>query len=463
MVELKLSGVRKHFGATTALAGVDLECRGGEVLALIGENGAGKSTLMKVLSGAIMADEGRLTIDGVEFKPRSPAEARSAGVAMIYQELSLLPNLTVAENIVLGSEPLRAGLLLSRAAMAGFAREALAAVGCGAIDPDKITGQLPISVQQLIEIAKAARSGARIFVFDEPTSSLTREDVEKLFKIIRGLKARGDAVIYISHFLDEVKTIADRYCVLRDGATVAHGLVADVTTGELVTKMVGRELSELYPRTGRSPGEAIARISHFGQTLELRRGEVVGIAGLVGSGRTRLLRELAGLSGDKRIAEKLPRAGLVSENRKEEGLALGLTIAENLVLSRPVRPKARFTAATHWISRLNIRCREPGQRIGELSGGNQQKVAIARLLHEGVELFLLDEPTRGIDVGAKAEIYRLIDELACEGKAVLMVSSYLPELLGVCDRIAVMAKGRLGQARASAEWTESSLLTEALG
>ena len=473
MVELTLQDIRKHFGATVALDGVSLTIRGGEVHALLGENGAGKSTLMKVLSGAVEPDSGAMQLGGVAYQPRDPKEARRLGVSMIYQELSLCRNLTVAENISLGDEPRKYGWL-DRPRMNEVARAALEAIGSSTLKPAMVLDTLPISAQQLVEIAKAAASGALVFVFDEPTSSLTQADVRKLFLLIARLKAQGHAIVYISHFIEEVKEIADCYTVLRDGKTVSSGRVADVTPEQLIAQMVGRDLSALYPRSEHAVGEVLLTVGGF----EVRRGEVVGLAGLVGSGRTEFLREIFGLDqgqpagsqqflGHKGAFAPVQRwrqgMGLLSENRKEEGLALGLPIAENLTLSKPAGPRARAASAKLWMERLAIRAREPAQIIGELSGGNQQKVALARLLHHGVQLYLLDELKRGIDVGSKAEIYKWIDKLAREGNAVVMVSSYLPELLGVCDRIAVMRRGKLGTPRPTGEWTEHSLLTEAIG
>lgn len=425
-MRLEMRGIQKRFGATVALGGVDLDVTGGEVLALVGENGAGKSTLMKVLSGAHPPDAGTMTLDGQPYRPRHPHAARLAGVAMIYQELALAPHLTVAENIWLGMEP-------ARREQRPRATAALAQLGHADISPDTRVADLSIAQRQIVEIVRAVASGCRVLVFDEPTSSLAGDDIARLFDLIRRLKADGHAIIYISHFLEEVKTIADRFTVLRDGQSVGTGNVADAPTSEIIALMVGRQVAELYPRSPRTPGEVVLRLDG----LELRRGEVVGIAGLVGSGRTELLRS---------IKTDWRQTGFVCEDRKLEGLALNLSIADNTTLPclpAFVRPSALETATSRWIDRLPIKCQSPRQLVGALSGGNQQKVALARLLEAAVDVLLLDEPTRGIDVGSKAEIYRLIDELAARGKAVLLVSSYLPELLGVCDRIAVVRSGRV--------------------
>ena len=479
-----MEGVRKRFGATVALDGMDLRVSAGEVLALVGENGAGKSTLMKVLSGAHQPDEGRMWLAGEPFRPAHPIDARRAGVSMIYQELSLARHLTVMENIVLGMEP-SLGPLVKWREVRRRAVEAMAQLGRNDIAPETPVHRLSIAEQQLVEIARAVAVGARVLVLDEPTSSLARNDIERLFDLVRRLKASGLGIIYISHFLEEVRVLADRFTVLRDGRSVGTGETGATSNGEMIAMMVGRSVENLYPRSRRTAGEAVLGLKELAglqkpvnASLTLHRGEVLGIAGLIGAGRTELLRAIFGLDpvcsgrvtvkahvGPASPTEQWARGvGMVSEDRKMEGLALGLSIADNVTLSRLgafVRPAGQAEASREWIGKLSIRCREPEQCVGHLSGGNQQKVAIARLLHHDVDVLLLDEPTRGIDVGSKAEIYRLIDELACAGKAVLMVSSYLPELLGVCDRIAVMSKGRLHPARPVSEIDEHSIMLEA--
>ena len=484
---LEMRGVKKRFGATQALRGVDLTVAPGEVHALLGQNGAGKSTLMKVLSGAIVPDEGELRLDGAAYRPADPLAARKAGVAMIYQELSLAPHLSVAENILLGVEPTRRGRL-DWAELRARARRALAELHHPDIDVDAKVGGLSIAAQQIVEIARAVAVGCRVLVLDEPTSSLTRSDAEALFALIARLQAQGQSIIYITHFIEEAKRVASRFTVLRDGETVGGGDTAGAAVGDIVDLMVGRRMEQLFPRSPRQPGEALLDVRDLAgvakparASLVLHRGEVLGIAGLVGAGRTELLRALAGLdpirSGQVRLGvvsgPASPRErwaqglALVSEDRKEEGLALGLSIADNLTLSRlprVVKPGERRAVVERWIGELAIRCQDPDQSVGDLSGGNQQKVAIARLLHHGVDVLLLDEPTRGIDVGSKAQIYELIDGLVARTtppKAVLMVSSYLPELLGVCDRIAVMCRGRLGPALPVDQLTEQDLVRAA--
>jgi ribose transport system ATP-binding protein len=469
-----MRNIQKSFGATQALTGVDLSVRGGEVLALVGENGAGKSTLMKLLSGACQTDAGEMWLDGQPYQPRDPRDARRAGVAIVYQELAQCPHLSVAENILLGREP-TLGPLVRRAQVRQIATQALSQVGRPDISPDVTLGQLSIADRQLVEIARAVADECKVLVLDEPTSSLAAADVRRLFSLIQNLRSKGYAIIYISHFLEEVRELSDRYVVLRDGRAVGEGRTAEVTEAHLIALMVGRQMEEIYARGPREVGDIVLEVKDLsgrgtklaGASLELHRGEVLGIAGLVGSGRTEFLRAIFGLDhamgGKTRFSG---RAGLLSEDRKAEGLAVRLSIADNVTLASlpPITTPGRRRAETRrWIDYLSIRCRQADQPVGDLSGGNQQKVALARLLHDGVDVFLLDEPTRGIDVGSKAQIYRTIDELARGGKAVLMVSSYLPELLGVCDRIAVMCRGRLGPALAVNETDEHRIMQEAIG
>lgn len=493
---LCMRGIKKRFGATIALDGVDLCVHAGEVHAIVGENGAGKSTLMKILSRAVVPDSGSIQINGRSFQPRHPMDARRAGVAMIYQELSLAPHLSVEENIMLGMEQTRCGLLRKKT-MREQTREALRILEHPDIHPESRVGDLPTAAQQLVEIARALAIGCRVLVLDEPTSSLTRDDALRLFQIIKRLKQQNHALIYISHFLDEVQQVADRVTVLRDGRTAGTRMAVDTSFDDMIRMMIGERIEHLYPHSRRTPGEVILDISELAGRkkpvsagLNLRRGEVVGIAGLVGAGRTEFLRVLFGLDpirkGKIRIGlffgPALPtqrwkqNMGLVSENRTHEGLALSLRVSDNLTLSKlgplgpgcTVLPCRQSKAGEHWIKQLHIRCSGPDQKVSDLSGGNQQKVAVARLLYHDVDILLLDEPTRGIDIASKSQIYQLIDELVSERhregrppKAILMISNYLPELLGVCDRVAVMRRGRLGPVRPVREINEQQLMLEA--
>ena len=499
---LSMSGISKSFGATQALSGVSLEVPVGRVLALIGENGAGKSTLMKVLSGAHAPDAGTMTLNGKPFAPSGPHDARLVGVGMIYQELNLAPDLSVEDNIMLGQERSRFGML-DRATQRAKVVAALDLLGHPDLKPTTRVRELPIAQQQLVEIARALASDCKVIVFDEPTSSLTRSDVEHLFAIIRRLKSAGLGIVYISHFLEEIRQVCDCYAVLRDGHSVGNGELAETTNTDIVSLMVGRDVSELFPSVPHTPGEVVLQVrglsgksSPSDVSFDLRRGEILGIAGLIGAGRTELLRCLFGLdpwrmgtlarldrATDSRTGNKMRTGrsahppdriaagfGLVSEDRKTEGLAQSRSIADNLTYSR-LTPYSRFgwlnlarrrTAVVDWMRRLQVKAASPEQTVGELSGGNQQKVAIARVLHQEADILLLDEPTRGIDVGTKAEIYRLMGEQAASGKAIIFVSSYLTELLAVCDRVAVMSRGQLKQVRAAQDWTEESVMAVAV-
>ncbi len=487
---IEVAGVRKAFGATVALDGVDLRVAPGRVHALIGENGAGKSTLVKVLSGAHRPDAGRMRLDGKIYAPANPLEARRRGVVMVYQELSLAPHLSVAENILLGVEPSARGWIRG-ARLEEQARGALDALGHDEIPLRAPVSTLGVAARQVVELARALALEAKLLVLDEPTASLSAADLPRLFEMIRRLRDRGVAVIYISHFLEEVRQIAEDFTVLRDGRVAGEGRVAEVDTGRIIELMAGRRVTEMFARVPHAIGAPVLELEDLaapgvgGASLTLGRGEILGVAGLIGAGRTEMLRAIFGLApvrrglvkvgvvcGPASPARRLEQGvGLLSEDRQGEGLAASLSLADNLTLSR-LAPYARrgwldrsaqTRGAERWMKRLSIRASSAGAPVASLSGGNQQKVALARLLHHGCDVLLLDEPTRGIDVASKAEVYRIIGELAQAGKAVLFVSSYLPELLGVCDTIAVMCRGRLGPKAPAAEWTERALLEAAIG
>ena len=498
---LELRDIRKSFGATRALVGVDFAVERGTVHALIGENGAGKSTLMNILSGMFPQDAGEMRIAGAVYAPASPRDARSRGIAHVHQELSICAHLSVAENVLLGNEMSKAGVI-ERAAAHDRVAALLAGFGCEYINPESRAGSLSVAEQQAVEICRALASNARIILMDEPTSSLSQANIERLFNLITRLKQNGVAIIYISHFLEEVRRIADTFTVLRDGKSIRSGALSVVTEPELVAAMVGREVDEMFVKHERRPTEGgddiVLRARDVSSaprlrnaSFDLRRGEVLGIAGLVGSGRTELVRALFGLDrmdgtveiiASKSASRKAVKSGhpadrirqglgYLSEDRKGEGVCLELSIADNVTITRMravsasgwLNLRRQDAAGSEIISKLAVRASGPRTKVARLSGGNQQKVAVGRLLHQDPEVFLLDEPTRGIDIGSKAEIYKVIRRLAGEGKAVLMVSSYLPELLGVCDRIAVMCRGRLSVAKPVAEWTAESIMRVAIG
>lgn len=468
---LQMSGITKSFPGVNALRGVDLALPPAHVLAVVGENGAGKSTLIKVLAGAYPADAGQVVVEGRRLGS-GPAAALDAGIAVIYQELSLVPEMSVAENLLLGRMPQRAGLLDRRGARRR-AREVLARVGLPDLDLDARVATLGLNVRQLVEIAKALAKDARILVMDEPTAALQAHDIEELFAVVRGLRDDGLGIIYISHHLDEVFVLADAVMVLRDGSVVDSRALADWTEASLVRAMVARDLDKLYPWRPRDVGDVVLEARNLvrpprlqGVSLQVRAGEIVGVAGIAGAGRTDLLKALCGaepaVSGQvlvdgKPVRVRSPRAAIdrgivyAPEDRKLEGLVPGASIEENVALS-----SFRLLTRAGWVNRRKQRqlaeqalqrfsIRAPGVRttVGTLSGGNQQKVVLARVTQVGPRVVLLDEPTRGVDVGAKAEVYEHALRLAEQGTGVLLVSSELPEVLGMADRVLVMRQGRV--------------------
>lgn len=486
---LRVNGVSKRFGSTQALADVSFRLEQGEALAVIGENGAGKSTIMKILAGAYRPDAGSMSVNGESYSPSSTAQARRRGIAMIFQELNLAPDLSIEDNIMLGQELTVAGFLVRKSQRKKI-REVLSLLGYEELDLSRIVSTLPVGVQQIVEIARALVFDAKVVIFDEPTSSLGKADVERLFETLGRLKKNGIGVLYISHFLEEIRQVCDKFIVLRDGELVGEGRLTDVDDNYLVTTMVGRQVNEIFPKISHEIKDVILRVEDVrgqvkpnGVTLELRRGEILGVAGLVGSGRTEFLRCLFGLdklrSGSLSLREKSVSGGttariragfgFLSEDRKTEGLAQQMSIVENMTMSRSqsfaplgwISFRSRDRLASEQVEKLRIKG-SLGQEIQQLSGGNQQKVAIARLLHQEAEILLLDEPTRGIDVGTKAEIYRLIGELAAEGKSIIMISSYLPELFGFCDSIAVFSRGKVVEQRMTTKWTEHELMAAAI-
>jgi len=451
--------------------------------------------LLKILAGTQRADSGVLRLRGQRYAPNTPEHARALGVAFVSQEPALCPDLSVAENILLSALPSRFGWVdrAERDRRAGAALARVLPEGAPLPDLALRAGDLGHGDRQLVCLARAlAQMECRLLILDEPTSTLNSSEAERLFGIVRELTKSGIAVLYVSHFLEEVERIADRYTVLRDGQFVHSGELAGTTRRELVKLMAGRDVQELFPRSARSPGDVVLDLQDvagprlpISASLTLRKGEVLGIAGLLGAGRSELLRAIFGLDhahgGPLRVKGVLGPASparrlaqgvdLLSEDRKGEGLAEELSLGDNITLSKLeslgrfglVSPTKRAAIARGYLERLGVRARGPEQLARDLSGGNQQKICFARLLHQGADVLLLDEPTRGVDVGSRADLYRIIDTLAARGNAVLMVSSYLPELLGVCDRIAVMVRGTLGPARPTSELSEHALLLEATG
>ncbi|MEV6521492.1 sugar ABC transporter ATP-binding protein [Longispora sp. NPDC051575] len=455
-----MRGIGKSFPGARVLTGVDLDVAPGEVHALVGENGAGKSTLMKILAGVHAPDEGTVEIDGRAVTFGHPLDAQRAGVAIIYQEFTLLPERTVAENVFLGREPVRRGLV-DRGAMDATTARLLASLGEDSFGPRDLVRRLSVAQQQVVEIVKALSVDARIVVMDEPTAALAEHEVELLYGLVRRLRDRGIAVLYISHRLREIFELADRVTVLKDGARVTTAPTAELTTTELVRLMVGRDLADYFPpRASRPPGDVLLSVRGGGNDrldgidLELRAGEIVGLAGLQGSGRTELVKALFGAEPFTRgeMTPRRPRSvregiaagfGLVTEDRKSEGLVLHQSVRDNALLvarTRRGRPKG---AVLELLERVRLTPPRPQQEVRYLSGGNQQKVVLAKWLTIAPKVLLFDEPTRGVDVGAKAAIHELVRELAEEGLAVLMISSELPELIGMSDRVLVLRDGRI--------------------
>ena len=469
---LEMRNISKSFPGVKALNGFSIDLKAGEVHALVGENGAGKSTLIKTLYGIHQPDGGEIVIDGVPTKINGPADALSKGIGVVFQELSVCPHLDIANNIFLGCIKNKHGVIDDRFAHEEAARLMEEAVGLR-IPSDTPMKDLSIADQQMVEITKVTSKGCRIVVFDEPTSSLTENEIERLFKIIFALKKKGVGIIYISHRLEELPVIADRITVMRDGTRVKTMDYKDTNDNEIISLMVGRELSNIYPTYKRTIGEVVFEADNIRQGtkldvkhLDVRKGEILGIAGLVGAGRTETLRALFGADDADEKHVKIEgkeytfnnpseaiAAGFVymTENRKFDGAALGLSVEENITMAslrkfskrgRMQEAKAKSNAQ-EYCKKLNIRTPSIDQKVMNLSGGNQQKVIIGKWLTRTAKVMVFDEPTRGIDVGAKYEIYSLMNNLSDQGIAIIMISSDLPEILGMSDRVAVFKDGRV--------------------
>ena len=467
---LVVRNIQKHFGGVHALRGAQLELRPGEVHVLMGENGAGKSTLAKVIAGVVTPDAGEMLLNGRQLEVRTPVDAQRAGIGIVFQELDLFPNLTVEENVVIENHAFRQGWFVNRAAMRGFSRPFLDQVGFR-LDPGTRLGELSVGQMQLVAIARALSMNARLILMDEPTSALGDEDVERLFALLRRLTARGVAIVYVSHKMQEIFQIADRITVMRDGAYIGTREARGTDVKEIITMMVGRELADAPPRPTRRTERRLLAVRQVSTrrlsdiSFELFAGEVLGVAGLVGAGRSELgaalfgLDRLSGGSMELNGADYRPRGvreavsrgiGLVPEDRKGQGLMMQMSVRENCTLSvLPefarggfVNPAAENRAATAVLDGTRVKAASYDTVVSSLSGGNQQKVLLGRWLQVNPEVLFLDDPTRGIDVGAKRDIYGMIDELAERGKGIIFVSSELPELIANCDRILVLHDGR---------------------
>ncbi len=490
---LSARSITKSYEGVHALRDVSFDLRAGEVHALVGENGAGKSTLIKVFTGAVQPDAGTLTVAGQPVPHVTPAISRALGLAAIYQQPSLFPHLTVAENIALALETGHAWRRVDWDVRARVAVDLLSRVGAS-IAPERLVETLSMPEQQMVEIAKALGADAKILIMDEPTAALTERETEQLFEVIGRLRDTGAGVIYISHRLEEIFTVADRITVLRDGQTVATAARADVGRADLIRLMVGRELASVFPKRAVTIGDIALELRGVGHrasgirdvSLSVRRGEILGVAGLVGSGRTELAEVIFGLrpadDGDIllggrplviRSPEDAIEAGIayVPEDRRQHGVVLEMSVAANTSLANLagvsrgglIDTRAERRAARAYVDDLRIKASSIDADVGSLSGGNQQKVALARWLETNPSVLILDEPTQGVDVGSKAEIHELMGRLAARGVAIVMISSEMPEILGMSDRIAVMQAGRLAGTLARADCTQDAILALAIG
>jgi len=491
-VLLSASSISKSFEGVRALRDVSFDLQAGEVHALVGENGAGKSTLIKIMTGAEQSDTGMLTVVGRAVPHMTPALARSLGIAAIYQQPSLFPQLTVAENLALALET---GSVWRRVHWAARRRRALALLeeAGAAIDPERLASTLSMPEQQMVEIARAVGANAKIVIMDEPTASLMNDEVDRLFSVIGMLRTQGSGIVYISHRLEEVFAVSDRITVLRDGESVATRDTSSIDRSELIQTMVGRALTEVFPKRPVAPGAVAIELRHLSNralgihdvSLSVRRGEVLGVAGLVGSGRTELAETLFGLvpaDGGEILLQGAPvriespsqaiRCGIgyVPEDRRQHGVVLEMSIASNATLasldavsSRGLIDRAaERLSAEGYVERPRIKAPSVATEVGALSGGNQQKVALARWLAIGPDILILDEPTQGVDVGAKAEIHALIQGMAERGLAIIMISSELPEVLGMSDRVAVMRAGTVSGVLPRTEATQDKIIALAL-
>jgi len=488
---LEMYHIRKTFPGVTALDDVHFELRRGEVHILLGENGAGKSTLVKILSGAYQKTAGQIILNGLETGIKNPRHAQDLGIAIIYQEFNLVPQLSTGENIFLGREQIHTPGLINQREIFASAQGILDDLGVE-IEARKPVGQLGVAQQQMVEVAKALSLDAKILIMDEPTSALTEHEITELFNTIRQLKRKGVSIIYISHRLEELFEIGDRVTVLRDGKYVGTRNISDATKSELISMMVNRELKEHFPKQKAAKGEEVLRVNGLSRkgvldniSFSVHRGEVLGIAGLLGSGRTELARSLFGVdkidSGKiyirgKRQRIKSPRRainlglGLLTEDRKSQGLIMILSTKDNICLPSVERfsrlgfvdTKEENRAATQYVRDLRIKTPSLHQQVMFLSGGNQQKVVISKWLCCQADILIFDEPTRGIDVGSKVEIYQLVNRLTARGAAIMMISSELPEILGMSDRIVVMSQGRIAGEFSAGEATQEKILHCAL-
>ncbi|MBP0726429.1 sugar ABC transporter ATP-binding protein [Bacillus sp. RG28] len=491
-MQITMREIHKAFGSNQVLSGVDFELRNGEVHALMGENGAGKSTLMNILTGLHKLDQGSISIDGKEHYFSNPKEAEKFGITFIHQELNIWPDMTVLENLFIGKELKNSFGFLKTSEMKALAEEQFKKLSVS-IPLDLEAGQCSVGQQQMIEIAKALLTDAKVIIMDEPTAALTEREIQKLFEVIAALKKEGVSIVYISHRMEEIFAICDRITVMRDGKTVDTKNIPETSFDEVVRKMVGRELTERFPQRTPSLGETILEIKHLTKkgsfenvSFSVKTGEILGVSGLMGAGRTEIMRAIFGLDGfdsgeilvnGKQEFIKYPHQaiklgiGFITEDRKDEGLVLDFSISDNVVLPSLksfapnfiIKEKDERDFVELLIKRLTVKTQSSTTRVGSLSGGNQQKVVIAKWVGIGPKVLIMDEPTRGVDVGAKREIYQLMNELTDRGVAIIMVSSELPEILGMSDRVLVVHEGKISGELVKEEATQERIMTLATG
>jgi ribose transport system ATP-binding protein len=490
---LEMVDISKSFFGVKALENINIQAHAGKVLALLGENGAGKSTLMKILSGIYKKDTGKILIQGNEVNINGIRAAEDLGITIIHQELSMLPNMTVYENIFLGNEKVSGFGKLNKSEMKMQSAEMLKKIGCS-VEPDTMVGKISVGEMQMIEIIKAVSKHSKIIIMDEPTTALTDVETQKLFEVIEKLKSEGIAIIYISHRLDEIFRICDDVTVLRDGKHIGSTKVSDVTKDQLITMMVGRELEEQFPYRKEETGKVVLKVENLSWkdkvknvSFEVKSGEIVGFSGLMGSGRTETAKIIFGeykkTSGNiyvdgEEVNVHSPKDAIkyglayLSEDRKKEGLILGMSVVENMTLSNlknfeqaafRLNKKDENNIAADYIKKLSIKTTGASQRIKNLSGGNQQKVIIAKWIMLSPKVLIIDEPTKGIDVGAKKEIYDVLNELKKAGKAIIMISSDMPEIVGICDRVIVMHEGMVTGELNREEANQENIMKLAVG
>lgn len=488
---LEMKGITKEFPGVKALDQVSIHVNQSEILALLGENGAGKSTLMKVLAGVHQPSSGEIFLNGNSVLIEGPKHSQNLGISIIYQEFNLIPQMSVAENIFIGREPRKTKGVLDRKLIKKETLQWLEKVGLNQVSPDSLIADLSVAEQQLVEIAKALSFNSQIIIMDEPTAALNDEETNKLLTIMKELKQQGMGIIFITHRLEEVQAVADRISVLRDGKYIGSAWVKDVTKDDMVTMMVGRELTDLFPKKSIPTNQVSLSVENVSVPdvlhnidFKVKKGEIVGIAGLMGSGRTELSKAIFGLYGDMsgtvKVGSKLVRTpkeaidagiALVTDDRKQEGLVLGLSVYENLLLPSYrrisrfgiLRKTKKDEIVNRWLKDLKIKVHDPQVEVRTLSGGNQQKVVLGKWLQMGPKLLILNEPTRGIDVGAKAEIYQIMKRLTEDGISIIMISSEMPELLGLSNRILVMNEGRITAELSNEEATQEKIFYYASG